>query len=196
MVNLPAICDNCGFVFRSGFAGGGGSTITVIGSKSGPCPRCGSMGSVPDGTYRMIEDMIEVLSASDRTIDELRKLSILVDSAKRGELSQDEVKMRAKEEIPELHPLLDWIVPRNREERFNFGMVILGVILPLIISAMTNSSKEPNIDIDVVVNNIYKTEQVTEMPRNVPIRVNKIGRNEMCPCGSVLKYKRCHGIRR
>jgi nucleotide-binding universal stress UspA family protein len=27
----------------------------------------------------------------------------------------------------------------------------------------------------------------------VPLRVEKVGRNEPCPCGSGLKYKKCHG---
>jgi uncharacterized protein len=26
-----------------------------------------------------------------------------------------------------------------------------------------------------------------------PARKDKIGRNDPCPCGSGLKYKRCHG---
>jgi preprotein translocase subunit SecA len=30
-------------------------------------------------------------------------------------------------------------------------------------------------------------------PRQVKRRHRKIGRNEPCPCGSGLKYKRCHG---
>jgi uncharacterized protein YecA (UPF0149 family) len=29
-----------------------------------------------------------------------------------------------------------------------------------------------------------------QKPRNVP----KIGRNQLCPCGSGKKYKRCHGL--
>ena len=32
-----------------------------------------------------------------------------------------------------------------------------------------------------------------EAPRKQPVRVQKIGRNDPCPCGSGLKYKKCHG---
>ena len=45
----------------------------------------------------------------------------------------------------------------------------------------------------------YKTEhqgsEVEEQPRkHEPVRSeNKIGRNDLCPCGSGLKYKNCHG---
>ena len=30
-------------------------------------------------------------------------------------------------------------------------------------------------------------------PRLIPAGVAKVGRNDLCPCGSGLKYKRCHG---
>ena len=32
----------------------------------------------------------------------------------------------------------------------------------------------------------YHTERVNQS-------IRKVGRNELCPCGSGLKYKRCHG---
>ena len=32
-----------------------------------------------------------------------------------------------------------------------------------------------------------------EAPKRQPVRVTKIGRNDPCPCGSGLKYKKCHG---
>lgn len=35
--------------------------------------------------------------------------------------------------------------------------------------------------------------QEKKAPKNVPVTVNKIGRNEPCPCGSGKKYKKCHG---
>jgi tetratricopeptide (TPR) repeat protein len=31
------------------------------------------------------------------------------------------------------------------------------------------------------------------MAKQVPLRLEKVGRNEPCPCGSGLKYKKCHG---
>lgn len=193
MVSLPAICDNCGLIFNSGIAGSGGGTITITGSKAGPCPRCGGMGSIPDGTYRMIENIVEVLSAPERTLEELRKLSNYIDQANDGKMSVSELSEKTKEEIPSLGPFLDWIVPRNREEKFNFGMIILSTILPIIISALMNSKPAPQIKVETIINNIYHTEQVLEVPQKTPIKVNKVGRNEMCPCGSGLKYKKCHG---
>jgi|19_taG_2_1085344.scaffolds.fasta_scaffold59482_2 uncharacterized protein YecA (UPF0149 family) len=31
--------------------------------------------------------------------------------------------------------------------------------------------------------------------KQVPVRMLKIGRNEECPCGSKLKYKKCHMLK-
>lgn len=31
-------------------------------------------------------------------------------------------------------------------------------------------------------------------PLAVPTNATKVGRNDRCPCGSGLKYKRCHGL--
>ena len=32
-----------------------------------------------------------------------------------------------------------------------------------------------------------------EAPKNQPVRVQKVGRNDPCPCGSGRKFKNCHG---
>lgn len=72
-------------------------------------------------------------------------------------------------------------------------MVILSTILPIVISGLMNSEPTPQIKVETIINNIYQTEQVLELPKKTPIKVNKVGRNEMCPCGSGLKYKKCHG---
>lgn len=37
----------------------------------------------------------------------------------------------------------------------------------------------------------YESSEVN--PKPPPVRVEKIGRNDPCPCGSGKKYKKCHG---
>jgi hypothetical protein len=62
-IQAPAICDNCDTVFPSGFAFGPGvANIRMTGGKSGPCPNCGGMGSVPDGVYDTLGDTLNVVS--------------------------------------------------------------------------------------------------------------------------------------
>ncbi|MBM3261867.1 MAG: preprotein translocase subunit SecA [candidate division Zixibacteria bacterium] len=40
-----------------------------------------------------------------------------------------------------------------------------------------------------------RSERSSERPRQEPVRVEKkLGRNDLCPCGSGKKYKKCHGV--
>ena len=38
-----------------------------------------------------------------------------------------------------------------------------------------------------------KIDFVEQSKKSIPIVVNKVGRNDPCPCGSGRKYKKCHG---
>ena len=44
---------------------------------------------------------------------------------------------------------------------------------------------------------VHPTEQSSDgvkgSEKQQPIRVEKVGRNDLCPCGSGKKYKNCHG---
>ena len=43
---------------------------------------------------------------------------------------------------------------------------------------------------------VAKGEAVTDsnkVKKQTPKRVSKVGRNDLCPCGSGKKYKHCHG---
>lgn len=60
---LPAVCDTCGTVFASGFALGKGVSAVLRGNKSGPCPNCGGMGSVPDGIYEFVDEAEKIISS-------------------------------------------------------------------------------------------------------------------------------------
>ena len=44
----------------------------------------------------------------------------------------------------------------------------------------------------LVKESVNQTEN-NNTKKNQPIRSKKVGRNEMCPCGSGKKYKHCYG---
>lgn len=197
MANLPAICDNCGTIFPSGFNISGGTGV-MIGSKSGPCPRCGSWGHIPDGTYRIVENIIEVLSAPQRTIDELKRFSDLLQRTRNEEITAEELSSKVNSEVPSMSPALD-LLPKTREEkRSDFKFLIsamiatIGILVPVFNDKNVDNPQE-QIKIEQVINNIYEIEQYNTYNINKPIRVEKIGRNDPCSCGSGLKYKKCHG---
>lgn len=209
MINLPAICDKCGMVFNSGIVGGGGATITMVNSKAGPCPNCGAMGSIPDGTYRLIENVIEVLSDPQRTIKELEKLSETLEKAQRRKYSRQQLEEEINKKAPELSSITE-LLPKTREEKrsdikffIKSVLTALSIIIP-IMSSNTSGNSPGNVQPEQVINQMYYIENQYNIPlerhlekidnqnKKKPIKVDKIGRNEPCHCGSGLKYKKCH----
>ena len=71
---VPAFCDTCGAVFTVGIVANGPNVFTFSGTRAGPCPSCGGMGHIPDGIFSFVGETIEVLSAPERTLDELSRL--------------------------------------------------------------------------------------------------------------------------
>ena len=61
MPAVPAVCGYCGTIFTTGaILGPGVSGINFIDSVS-PCPKCGKLGQIPDGTYSAIGNALEIL---------------------------------------------------------------------------------------------------------------------------------------
>ena len=45
----------------------------------------------------------------------------------------------------------------------------------------------------LITNNLNLDKKVDEEVKVIDINKRKIGRNDICPCGSKKKYKHCHG---
>lgn len=183
LIHLPAVCDKCETIFQSGIVGGEGSTITISNSTSGPCPNCGSIGHIPNGTFRLIDNFIEILNAPQRTLDELTKFSELLEKNRKKEITTEELEIKTKKEVPDLQPLLDFILPRTREEKFNFGMVVLSATLHIFTSVLFNNQSTENIKPDVIINNVYEIQEYNNYHIKEPVKTEKIRRNEPCTCG-------------
>src|SRR5512136_1169416 len=61
-LRVPAVCDSCGVIFSSVFEVSDSTNISFYGCGSGPCPKCGGDGHIPDGVYNFIGNTIELLS--------------------------------------------------------------------------------------------------------------------------------------
>lgn len=191
-MNLPAICDNCGMIFPSTFSGGGGAKMLMFGCKSGPCPKCGSMGYVPDGAYRLINEVIEILGAPEYSKSDLELLVKVLNKSKMDDISLEKAKGDIAEKAPRLSKIFD-LLPKTRGEKrddIKFAITTILATLAIVIPLKSsNASTVNNINVEQVINNIYQYEA-----KGIePIREDKVGRNELCPCGSGLKYKYCHG---
>jgi len=119
-LSLPAICDSCGSVFPSGFAVSG----TVRYCQAGPCPACGEMGSVPDGTYQTVGNVIKLLAGPQTTINQLRSLVAVITEARKVAKEPNEAVKIIKNEAPELNSIVDSL-PKTRNELYAFLTLIL-----------------------------------------------------------------------
>lgn len=187
-MNVPAVCDNCGNIFPSGFSAINSTNISFSNCRAGPCPVCGGTGHIPDGVYNFIGNTIEFLSGPERSLIELRKLASILERAKNNNFDSKSIGREVDEEIPELSSIKD-LLPTNRSELYGFITILLTIIS--LIMSQTQSSNSSKIEINTVINNVYY--QTSEAQSSIPkVKAEKkIGRNELCICGSGKKFKKC-----
>ena len=192
MPDLPAFCDTCGTAFRSGFFFENATNVNLSGNKVGPCPRCGGMGHVSDGVFNFAGSTIEILSAPERTVQELTRLVEILSAARAAGAQTDAVANQIKTELPGLAALAK-LVPSNRAELYGFLAVVLAAAqLYLTVSPPT---AQPSIQVNVtqvLERTLAEGAQAEKARASKPMK--KPGRNDPCPCGSGQKYKKCCGL--
>jgi len=195
-VHIPAFCDTCGAVFRSGIVVENSTNVTFVGNRAGPCPVCGGMGHVPDGVFNFVGSTIQILSAPRRTVDELSRLAEILKDAREKKRNAEEVTQAIRKEVPELAGLAD-LLPKTRTELYAFLALIVAVIA-LLTQGSRDGGNTTNISVDQTINQVFmetdkaskpKAKGVPQSKRGTP----KVGRNDPCSCGSGKKYKKCCG---
>lgn len=188
-MRMPAICDSCLMIFASGFEVVDCANTTFSGCTSGPCPKCGDVGRVPDGTYDVFGDTLKLLSGPSQTIEDLRRLSDILANARAQKASRDEVIATVEENVPKLRSIGDFL-PQTRPELYT----VIGLVIAAIALLSGNGSKKSDTEItfNQVINQIYGENQPAKSGRPAAAQ-EKIGRNQPCPCNSGKKYKHCHG---
>jgi hypothetical protein len=87
-------------------------TGLVLEGNREQCPRCGASAELPDGTFDVVGDTIHVLSASELTRERLLRLQTVLDSARAGRISEDEVVQAVADEAPEFAGLMQRLRPK------------------------------------------------------------------------------------
>jgi hypothetical protein len=187
MPSIPAFCDTCGTAFPSGFFFENSTNVTLSGNKSGPCPNCGGMGHVPDGVFNFIGSTIEILSAPQRTVEELTRLAQILRDAKTKQQSNEQVTSQIKRELPMLSSLAD-LLPKNREQLYGFLAVVLAAIQ--LLTQSHQPSQNITINATQVVEQTLANAQAARPKPKTSAQTKKVGRNEPCPCGSGKKHKK------
>ncbi|MEC5164042.1 SEC-C metal-binding domain-containing protein [Janthinobacterium sp. CG_S6] len=198
MTAIPAFCDNCGTVFPSGF-GVQDASVTFFGCKAGPCPACGGVGSVPDGLIKVVGDVIRIISADERTLDQFKRLQVILEEAKKKKTSSQELATQLEKNSPEWAGLaayiLKYLAPKNAGEFWGILGVVLAAI-PLILSStpeLDDKQVAAIVDKAVAAAIAHPAPAARPVPRAIetPKAKKKTGRNEKCPCQSGKKYKIC-----
>jgi len=187
MVNIPAFCDTCGAAFPSGFAFENCSNVHLSGNKSGPCPRCGGMGSVPDGVFNFAGNVIEILSAPNRSIEQLTALSEILRSAAGSKKSSEEIAKEIEDKVPELSSVANYMPEKATELVAWLTFILLAI--QTINQLGSNDSPGVNIILNQTVEQSMRPENY--YPFVIPKAPNS--RNFPCPCGSGKRYKQCCG---
>lgn len=170
--------------FHQAIVADNSTNVSISNCTAGPCPKCGGLGHIPDGVYNFIGDSIELLSGPQRSLNELKKLAYILETAKKRETNPQALKNEIKRSVPELSSISD-LLPKTRSEFYNF-IIMLSTVVTLCINQI-QSNTNSKIEINNVINNIY-----LQSSKNSTVNIsNKIGRNDKCPCGSGKKYKKC-----
>ncbi|MFT5702450.1 MAG: hypothetical protein ACI8ZB_005370 [Desulforhopalus sp.] len=162
--NAPAICINpsCNTIFPSGFGFGG--TSQYIGCISGPCPRCGGNGKIPDGLYKIINDNIyaEIKNVADLNL--INRALELIRSDICSNKSHKEIKRNITEKVPELACLWD-LIPRTRMEAYTIIGIIMATLTAFLApSSCSKSNEEHKSEVfNQAVQNVYHYENVTHI---------------------------------
>ncbi len=213
MPEIPAVCNNCGSFYPSGTgfdAGNTGVTVTLTvptRPASRPCPVCGGNGRRLGGAWDIVENTIRLLEGPERTVSELERLAGILREAQERGANLEEVRSSVEREFPGWgQQLAKLLVPKTPSDLAAYLMLILMVIQ--MASQAKQTDGPVHIEADQVINNI--TVQTPAPPTPPPTTTTnrginpsseqygtgrRVGRNDPCPCGSGLKYKRCHGAR-
>ncbi|MGF1689652.1 SEC-C metal-binding domain-containing protein [Photobacterium kagoshimensis] len=199
MPMIPAFCDSCGTPFPSGIFVENCLHMTMTGNRSGPCPNCGGMGSVPDGVFNIVGNAIEILNAPIRTVEQLKRYAQVLDEAKEQKLSREEVKQKIDEEVPEFSSVSQYL-PKNRSELYAFLALIisfLAYVTPLLMSDDGMSETEVESLINNSVQQMLMQQEIDMLKRENQrlkgFEFSTPSRNSECSCGSNKKYKQCCG---
>jgi uncharacterized protein YchJ len=219
MSKMIVVCENesCGLIFedKSGFnfSGSGNLVIHMTNSKVGPCPKCGSMGNIPDGIYKYKDYLLSFIDGPSESFEILSKTKIILEYHHKN--SQNTTKQDIINEIETISPKVAEIVKRipptsHRLTWFAIAIAAVDMLINIQQAYFDKVEKVDNKKIEEMFiqtlleeNNEIKKKNIEldSLRRDALIKnkirkyaiASKIGRNDPCPCNSGKKYKNCCG---
>jgi hypothetical protein len=141
IVNLPALCPRCHTLFVvSNIITASLPRLTISNVRT-PCLRCGALANILDGTYRAVNNVLEVIAAPEFTRQMLREFQGLVEQAR----NQNMPFTKLEEAAAAIHPGLGSAIRKMPDARF-----ICVIILSLLLKTCT-----ANVDVHLDVNKLW-----------------------------------------
>lgn len=204
MDTLVAICENssCGMIFTAPniIAGPGMANVTMIGSRVGPCPRCGSYGRIPDGEYFYSNNVVKFLRGPKASVDVLKRVEDILRRARSNNLTKEETLEEVEKVSPEVAESI------RKAPLVAIGQQWIAIAITLITLAILiqqtyfkGSDKELE---KMFIEHLLKENQLQsgDSPKNANISQSDNLRkkhaakpNDPCTCGRGRKYKKCCG---
>lgn len=142
---VVAICDECGTVSWTGIALVGRAFAKMGGHTSGPCPFCGSTGTVPDGLYDLFGDLVRTLAPS-RSGTSFYRLAPLVRSARYQGIDSELTATAIETQAPEFVQLASNVRDHKGWSLYQYLTILLLVIKVVIVAKPPAAVTEPEID--------------------------------------------------
>lgn len=106
MPHPPAICEKCGAIFAAPIELGNSHHISF--SNFGTeCPYCKSVAFIPNGVYSVINSTVVAYRRGEVSEEHLRRLSEIVEDARKRDAEPEEVAKTIRSEVPELGKVAD-----------------------------------------------------------------------------------------
>lgn len=199
MASFSAYCSNCGLIFKSGVSIKGKAKI-IMKDNLADCPRCGNIASIPDGLYEIMDGTIKLLQGYPFSYDRISLFKNIIKACRDEKLNYNQIQEKINKEAPEIKPVVEKL-PKTRNDIFNY----LSLLIAIFSLFSDNYNKEPNVVINqyeiineynILIDN-SKGNSNYSIPKPdtslVSSKYKNTGRNELCPCGSGKKFKKCHG---
>ena len=186
---IPAFCNRCGAAFSSGIFIDNCVNISLYGNTSGPCPRCGGIGSVPNGVFNVINGVIEHFGAIRDQEEVLNRIANILTRAVEEKSSTQNIAKEIRYKAPEISNIAE-VLPKTRTELYAFIALLLTLISILLANLGSNDDAT-----EKLLNKILeKSMQSNYFIPYEETLISKPRRNSPCQCGSGKRFKQCCGI--
>lgn len=173
----------------------------MVGNRS-QCPRCGYMGSIPDGLYDTFGDTLRILATTPRSAASLEHLAAVLRSAQEQGKDREATAATIESEVPEFAGLAGGLRQLKGWSIHEWLSLLLPCLLAFLFRLPTSSTSVTQQQLDQLVHEFVqalpppdpspKTAPSPEpVTHSAPLAVRP---NDRCPCGSGNRYRHCHGF--